>query len=212
MIDCKLIAVDTSVPESGYSQAEILDAMSGEHEGQRYIENLRAVDGLRTRYLSVPLARLEPTKGEDLNTLVQRHRRESISLSIEATTGVLDKTSTSAQELGYLCCVTSTGYLMPTLSAHLARGLNIQGDVQRADLVGMGCSGAINGLSSLAYWCAGNPGRKGALVCSEVYSSIYTQEATRIAIAANSLFGDGCATVIAVSDEKDTFSGFRVWG
>lgn len=212
MINCKLIAVGTSVPDSSYSQAEILDAMSGEHEGQRYIENLKAVEGLHTRHLSVPLACLEPSNGEDLNTLVQRHRRDAISLGMKATTEVLDETRTSAQELGYLCCVTSTGYLMPTLSAHLARGLDIQGDIQRADLVGMGCSGAINGLSSIAYWCAGNPGRKGALICSEVYSAIYTQEATRIAIAANSLFGDGCATVIAVSDEHDEFSGFRVWG
>jgi alkylresorcinol/alkylpyrone synthase/polyketide synthase Type III len=102
-------------------------------------------------------------------------------------------------DVDYLCCVTSTGFLTPGLSALLIQELGLDPGCHRVDVVGMGCNAGLNALNAVAGWTRANPGRVAVMVCAEACSAAYVMDATMRTAVVNSLFGDGAAAVALIS-------------
>jgi 3,5-dihydroxyphenylacetyl-CoA synthase len=120
----------------------------------------------------------------------------------------IQKLGLDVSNIDYLCCVTSTAFLLPGLGKILLRRLQ-RLDCQHVDIVGMGCSAGINGLASTSSWCALNPGKIGVLICCEIASAFYDYDDSAETAIVNSLFGDGVAVAIIGSNcdlEKPTLN------
>ena len=131
--------------------------------------------------------------------LLAKHLRWAKKMGAAAVPTALAAAGARLEDVAYLCVCTTTGFLSPGLSAHLAEHLKLSCFVQRADIVGMGCHAGINGLRTTGQWAEANPGQVALLVCVEVCSAGYMwdKEDPQISVAlTNSLFGDGCAACV----------------
>lgn len=121
-------------------------------------------------------------------------------MGAEALEACLKRAGAELSDLRHLCCVTSTGFLTPGLSAQLIRELGIDRHCSRSDIVGMGCNAGLNALNEVTGWAAAHPGELAVVLCSEACSAAYAMDDTMRAAVVNSLFGDGSGAVALTAD------------
>lgn len=154
------------------------------------------------RHLVLPEPDGEGVPKEDQETLLKKHRVWSRKLASEAIDACLKDTGLTPADIDYLCCITSTGLMLPGLTAMFIKHLGFRVDCQRTDVVGMGCNAGLNGLNPVVGWCTANPGKNALMICCEVNSALYVYDDTIGTGVVNSLFGDGCAAVLLRSDDE----------
>ncbi len=194
----RILSVGTAVPPERYSQEELLD-LFGITDPK--VRSLFLMGSIRRRSLVLPPAAPDGTRlRESQGDLLDKHKAWAVSLGRDALAQCLKRIGADLSEVAYLCCVTSTGFLTPGLSALLIRELGLDWRTGRADIVGMGCNAGLNGLVVVRNWAAANPGRLAVLVCAEACSAAYTMDSTMRTAVVNSLFGDGAAAVAVMAD------------
>jgi len=191
-----LVSIGTSNPVARYTQDEIASLLDlPEGVGKRFFRT----SGIETRHLYLTPNQEGRIPDEDQRTLLQRHRQGSLALGSEAIARCLAPTGLAPKDIDFLCCVSSTGMMLPGLSAMYIRHLELRQDCQRIDVVGMGCNAALNGLNTAASWTVVNPGRYALLVCCEINSAIHVRDDGVVTAVVNSLFGDGCGAILLSS-------------
>ncbi|MFB7127279.1 type III polyketide synthase [Kitasatospora xanthocidica] len=194
----RIVSVGTAVPPEHYSQEELLDLFG---ITDRRVRSVFLLGSIRQRSLVLPPAAPDGTRlRESQGDLLDKHKAWAVSMGADALQLCLKRIGADLSEVAYLCCVTSTGFLTPGLSALLIRELGMDWHTARADIVGMGCNAGLNALAVVGNWAAANPGRLAVMVCSEACSAAYTMDATMRTAVVNSLFGDGAAAVAVVAD------------
>ena len=188
-----MLGVGTAVPSTSYSQAEVLDLFEVTDAKVRSVFLNSAID---RRYLTMPPfdaagRPLPESQGE----LLRKHTEQGLALGGEALRHCLAAAGLRARDVGYLCCVSTTGLLTPGLSALLIGELGLSPEMNRLDVVGMGCNAGLNALNAVAGWSEANPGRAAIMLCVEVCSAAYVFDGTMRTSVVNSLFGDGAAAV-----------------
>jgi predicted naringenin-chalcone synthase len=152
------------------------------------------------RHLSLPAlgddgARVLESQGD----LIGKHKTVAIDMGARAIDACLKDTGAGLSDIRHLCCVTSTGFLTPGLSALLIREMGIAPSCGRVDIVGMGCNAGLNALGVSAAWSAAHPGELAILLCTEACSAAYVFDSTMRTAVVNSLFGDGAAAIALTS-------------
>jgi predicted naringenin-chalcone synthase len=194
----RVTGIGTAVPPDSYTQREILDALGIDDPR---IAGVFLNGGIDRRNLTLPPVstdgswRLE-TQGE----LLQKHMRSGLALGAEAIEACLKETGADLTDIGYLCCVTSTGFTTPGFSAKLIKEMGISTCCSRLDVVGMGCNAGLNALNAVVGWAAANPGRLAVMACIEVCSAAYAFDGSMRTAVVNSLFGDGAAAITVTAD------------
>lgn len=205
----RIVGVGTATTGTAVSQAELLDLFEIDDPKVRAIFLNSAIDR-RSLTLPVPDAagRRRP---EPQGQLLVKHKRLAVEMGSQALQACLKNAGADLSDLRHLCCVTSTGFLTPGLSALLMRELGIDPHCSRSDIVGMGCNAGLNALNVVSGWSAAYPGELGVVLCAEACSAAYALDATMRTAVVNSLFGDGAAAVALVSDTAgEVRSGPRV--
>src|SRR5690349_4685380 len=189
----RLLAVGTANPATAYSQRDVLDRYQ---VGSGPIRSLFLGSHIDRRFLALTdLDADGRPRPETQGELLDKHRREGLRLATRALSTCLERAGAVLTDIRYLCCVSSTGFLVPGLSALLIKELGLRPDCSRADIVGMGCNAGLNGLNPVASWAAANPSQLAVMVCVEVCSAAYVFDGTMRTAVVNSLFGDGAAAV-----------------
>jgi predicted naringenin-chalcone synthase len=189
----RILGVGTAVPPDSYTQREVLDLFGIEDPKVRSVFLKGAID---RRSLVLPPAAPDGTRVlEAQGDLLDKHKAWAVSLGANALTQCLKRIGADLSEVAHLCCVTSTGFLTPGLSALLIRDLGMDRHTGRADIVGMGCNAGLNALNVVRGWAAANPGELAVLVCAEACSAAYAMDGTMRTAVVNSLFGDGAAAI-----------------
>jgi polyketide synthase Type III len=201
----RIVSVSSAVPENSYSQDQILELFGIEDPRVRSVFHNSAIE---RRFLALPPvgpdgARRMETQGE----LLEKHRAQCLDMGSRALEECLKQLSASLSDVRYLCCVTSTGFLTPGISALLIREMNLSPDCARLDVVGMGCNAGLNGLAATANWAKAHPGELAILLCVEACSAAYVFDGTMRTSVVNSLFGDGAAAAAVVSGYEDPDAG-----
>ncbi|MET9182084.1 3,5-dihydroxyphenylacetyl-CoA synthase DpgA [Kitasatospora aureofaciens] len=195
----RIIAVSTAVPETSYSQAELLDIFRIEDPRVRSVFLNSAID---RRHLTLPPEGPDGTRVMEVQgQLLAKHKTHAVDMGVRAVQDVLKQTGADLSDIGYLCCVTTTGFLTPGLSALIIRELGIDPHTSRLDVVGMGCNAGLNALNAVNGWSRANPGRLAVMVCAEACSAAYVFDGTMRTSVVNSLFGDGAAAVALMAGE-----------
>jgi predicted naringenin-chalcone synthase len=194
----RIIGVGNAVPGDSYSQDNLLEMMSIDDPR---IASVFRNSAIERRHLSLP-PETEPgvRPPESQGGLLRKHLTQGVSMGVSAVTDCVKEIGADLSDIGYLVCVTSTGFLTPGFSALLLRALNLSPHCGRLDVVGMGCNAGLNGLIATTGWSRANPGRLAVMACVEVCSAAYVMDGTMRSAVVNSLFGDGAAAAAIVTD------------
>ncbi|MEV6350161.1 3,5-dihydroxyphenylacetyl-CoA synthase DpgA [Actinoplanes sp. NPDC051851] len=201
----RMIGVGTAVSGTAVSQPELLGLMEITDPKVRSVYLNSAID---RRHLTLPSADEHGRRApEPQGDLLDKHKRLAVEMGGRALLSCLDRIGASLADLRHLCCVTSTGFLTPGLSALLIRDLGIDPRCSRSDIVGMGCNAGLNALNVVAGWSAAHPGELAVVLCSEACSAAYALDGTMRTTVVNSLFGDGAAALALVADRPGEDGG-----
>jgi polyketide synthase Type III len=195
----RIVGVCTSTPATCYSQAEVLDIFGVEDERVRSVFLSGSIE---RRFLTLPPVGPDGRRRiENQNELLAKHRSQGVEMGGRALRGCLASLGLDLADIGYLCCVTTTGFLTPGLSARLIADLGLSVHTSRLDVVGMGCNAGLNGLNAVAGWATAHPGQLAVMLCVEVCSAAYVFDGTMRTSVVNSLFGDGAAAVAVIAGD-----------
>ncbi|MGW7518016.1 3,5-dihydroxyphenylacetyl-CoA synthase DpgA [Streptomyces sp. NPDC054796] len=189
----RIIGVGTAASPTVYTQEEVLDAFN---ISDPRIRSVFLNSAIERRHLTLPDVddngeRLSEPQGD----LLDKHKRMALEMGAEALFACLKRAGAELSDLRHLCCVTSTGFLTPGISALLIRELGIDRHCSRSDIVGMGCNAGLNALNVVAGWSAANPGELAVVLCVEACSAAYAMDSTMRTAVVNSLFGDGAGAI-----------------
>lgn len=189
----RIAGIGTAVAGESYTQQELLDIF---RITDPKVCSVFLNSAIRRRYLSLPPQAGDGTRAiEAQGELLDKHKAVAVDMGMRAIDACLKNAGASIDDIAHLCCVTSTGFLTPGLSALLIREMGIAPRSGRVDIVGMGCNAGLNALGVTAAWSAIHPGQLAVLLCAEACSAAYAFDSTMRTAVVNSLFGDGAAAI-----------------
>lgn len=198
----RIVSVGTATPPKRYTQQEVLDLFQ---ERSPKIRALFNASHINTRHLYLP----DPVDGrmaeETSAQLVARHLEGALEIGPQAIEECLRPLGLAPYDIDFLCCVSTTGFVCPSLTAHLIKKMIFRENVQRLDVLGMGCNAGVNGLQAVSAFARANPGKVALLLCVEICSAAYVYNLSMVTAVVNSLFGDGAAAVVVRQDPSDTW-------
>ena len=103
--------------------------------------------------------------------LTRKHLRWARALLVDAVRRACCDASCALQDVRFICICTSTGFLLPGLSAYVLKDLGLPRTCQRLDIVGMGCHAGLNSVSAAASWAHTHPGQLAVACAVEVCSA-----------------------------------------
>jgi 3,5-dihydroxyphenylacetyl-CoA synthase len=195
----RIAGVGTAVMGEPYSQQDLLEIFQVTDPKVRSVFLNSAI---RQRYLSLPPRGVDGTRArETQGDLLDKHKALAVDMGVRAIDACLKDAAADVSDIAHLCCVTSTGFLTPGLTALLIRDMGIAPHCGRVDVVGMGCNAGLNALGVMAAWSAAHPGQLAVLLCAEACSAAYVFDSTMRTAVVNSLFGDGAAAIALTSGD-----------
>ncbi|MEU6066699.1 3,5-dihydroxyphenylacetyl-CoA synthase DpgA [Streptomyces sp. NPDC047082] len=197
----RIVGVGTATSPTSYTQEEVLEAFD---ITDPRIRSLFANSAIERRYLTLPDEDDDGIRHpEPQGDLLDKHKALAVDMGAEALQACLKRAGAQLSDLRHLCCVTSTGFLTPGLSALMIRELGIDRHCSRSDIVGMGCNAGLNALGVVAGWATAHPGELAVVLCAEACSAAYAMDSTMRTAVVNSLFGDGSAAIALVAGGQD---------
>lgn len=194
----RIAGVGTAVAGESYSQEDLLNIF---HITDCRVHSVFLNSAIERRYLSLPPAGADGVlTHETQGDLLTKHKTLALDMGARAIDASLKNAGARIDDIGHLCCVTTTGFLTPGLSALLIHEMGIAPQCSRLDVVGMGCNAGLNALGVSAAWSAAHPSQLAVLLCAEVCSAAYVVDSTMRTAVVNSLFGDGAAAVVLTGD------------
>jgi len=202
----QIIGVGTALPPKSYSQTEVLDAF---HVTDRRSRSVFLGGGIERRHLSLPPANgTPPVEGQ--KELLQKHVQVGLEIGRRSIMASLERAGATLDDVRYLCCVSSTGFIIPGFSALLIKDLGLASSCARLDVVGMGCNAGLNAIAAVAGWASSHPDQLAIVACIEVCSAMYVSDDALDTAIVNSLFGDGAAAISMIASRGTSHAGPRL--
>jgi 3,5-dihydroxyphenylacetyl-CoA synthase len=199
--ETKIASVGTATPPASYTQKELVDLFAIDDPKVR---SLFLKSSIQRRHLILPgITSNGALKAETQGELLSKHRKWTVDVGTEAIQRCLDKMGATPSQISFLCCVTTTGFMTPGVSALICQELALAPECARLDVVGMGCNAGLNSLNATSSWATANPGKLAIMLCVEICSAGYVIDHTMRTAVVNCLFGDGGAALAVVADGAD---------
>jgi predicted naringenin-chalcone synthase len=197
-----ILALGTSLPSSRYSQEEIYTMACAYSEIYRNprVRQLFMNSDIDYRHLYVN--RDEVNGPETSDQLHERFRRGAIDIGTTAITTCLANGGFDVAGIDFIVVATCTGYLCPGLCPIFVKELGFRKNVQRADLVGMGCAGAMPALQRAYDFVMAHPDKRALVLAVEICSACYYFDDSLETMVGNIICGDGAAAVVVGMTEE----------
>lgn len=193
----ELLPIATALPAHCIDAEEAkrhLETYLGAPAAKRYRE---MVDGtrVRKRHTVIPATELLRLRTlQERNALYAEHVQE---LGETVARRALSSGAVDAQLITSVLSISCTGYMMPSLDAHLVGRLRLPATVRRIPLTELGCSAGVGAVGLAADLLGSRRAGYVLLVSVEVSSpSVQVAEPSMTDMIANLLFGDGAAGVV----------------
>ncbi|HUI51352.1 MAG TPA: 3-oxoacyl-[acyl-carrier-protein] synthase III C-terminal domain-containing protein [Terriglobales bacterium] len=143
---------------------------------------------------------IEPRPLQQTNNEYIEH---AIKLGKEATEKCLERAGLRPQDIDLIITVSCTGFMIPSLDAHLIQMMGFRSNVRRMPFTELGCAAGAMGLSRAADFIASNPGSNVLVLAVELPSLTFQRkDITQANLISSILFGDGAAAVIVSGQER----------
>jgi alkylresorcinol/alkylpyrone synthase len=147
----------------------------------------------------------------DPDTAMERFTEFGRRMAAEAAHSALSDAGVAPKDVGGVVANTCTGYLCPGFTSYLVEDLGLSDDVKAADLVGMGCGGAVPALECGCGQVDRTRGRPVLCVAVEVCSATHFMDDEPGLTVSNCIFGDGAAAAVLgqVSEQRIALVDFE---
>jgi predicted naringenin-chalcone synthase len=192
----RIQALATAVPPNRWTQDQILEALQLHFPRyrDRRVARLVKASGIENRHLAFGPEDFDPTA--DADALHDHYRRHARILGLEAARKALGRAGLTPEDVDCIVATTCTGYVCPGLTGHLGAALGLRDDVQRADLVGMGCAGAMPSLQRAHDFVRAYPDRRVLVVNVEISSACWFVDDSLETVVGNTICADGAAAMV----------------
>lgn len=191
-----ILAIGTATPPRRYAQREIYDLICRYSEFYRSerIEQIFMNSDIEYRHFFFDIETITPNETPD--QMHGRFRAGATQIGAQAVRECLAQGDFRPADVDFVVAVSCTGYLCPGLSALLVKDLAMRTDVQRADILGMGCAGAMPGLQRAYDFVKAYPGKKALVLAVEICSACYYIDDSLETVVGNAICGDGAVAVV----------------
>jgi polyketide synthase Type III len=198
----KILSIGTANPERRYSQEEIYSVAAQHYEMYRNprIQEIFMNSDIEYRHLYLDKETFVPFETAD--ELHARFQRGAVEIGLQAINRCLDRGRIAIGEIDFVAAVSCTGYLCPGLSSIFIKELGMRNDVQRVDILGMGCAGAMPGLQRAHDFVKAYPGRKALVIAVEICSACYYVDDSLETVVGNAICADGAAAIVLGIDSE----------
>jgi len=136
----------------------------------------------------------QSTSFEDKNDLFIK---KSIELAESALVNALNKAKLKPTDIDVIISVSCTGFMIPSVDAHLINKLRMRQDVIRLPVTEMGCAAGVSGLIYAYNFLKSNPKLRAAVVSVESPTSTFQHnDYSMTNMVSAAIFGDGAACAI----------------
>ena len=196
----KILAVATVSPEHDYSTEEIrpyLEAWLRDRNpaAAAAMEKISRSVQIDRRACALPLdAIFEERTFEERN---DSYIECAVDLAGRAFEKALADSGVAAEEIDFIVTTSCTGFMIPSLDAHLANRFGMKRDLQRLPVLQMGCAGGTAGLIYATDYLKAHPEHKVAVIACELPSlTLQLGDCSMANVVSAALFADGAACVI----------------
>ncbi len=195
-INPRILGIGTANPPNRFSQQEIYEIAAKHYEFYKNprIQQIFMNSDIDHRHFYIDREGFVPFESAD--ELHRRFKVGAMEISVDAIKRCLEEAEVGVGEVDELVAVSCTGYLCPGLSSLLIKELGFRRDVQRADLLGMGCAGAMPGLQRAHDFVKAYPEKKALVITVEICSACYYVDDSLETVVGNAICGDGAAAVL----------------
>jgi len=152
------------------------------------------------RYAIFPIDyTIEPRALSQTNNEYIEH---AVKLGREAAEKCLKRAAVKADEIDLIITVSCTGFMIPSLDAHLINLMGFRSNVRRMPFTELGCAAGAMALGRAADFLKAQPGGKVLIISVELPSLTFQRkDISQANLISSILFGDGAAAVL-VSGEQ----------
>ena len=192
----RLRSLATAVPAHRYSQSKVYNLMTQHFPAYRkpLVKQIFESSGIDSRHFVLDEDKFNPNPTPD--EFHALFRAAAPELAKRAAERALQQAAVSPRDIGMIVAATCTGYLCPGLSVYLARDLKVGHQVQRSDLVGMGCAGAMPALQRAWDYVRAAPDRQALVVTVEICSACWFTDQSLETVVGNAICADGAAAMV----------------
>ncbi len=199
-----LVSIERYVPPYRYEQPVVVEWVRRWLEQDPAGTSTRLLSvyssaGVRTRASVVPIE--EVFNPGDFETQNRRYREIACAAGTDLARRALDSAGLRPGEVDFVVSVSCTGFMIPSLDAHVANALGLGPLLARLPITESGCAGGVVGLARVFDHLAAHPERAALLIAFEL-SSLTFQPWDRSAtnVVSTAIFGDGGAAAVLVGD------------
>ena len=137
---------------------------------------------------------VEPRPLEKTN---QEYIEHAIKLGREAAEKCLERAKLQASDIDLIITVSCTGFMIPSLDAHLINLMGFRANVRRMPFTELGCAAGAMALGRAADFLKAQPGGNVLIIAVELPSLTFQRkDISQANLISSILFGDGAAAVI----------------
>jgi alkylresorcinol/alkylpyrone synthase len=198
-----IIDVGTAVPDYKVGQNEVRD-----FAGRIFRKASFQVDRLLSVFQNTRISErhfcFDGDWFETDKTFPEKNRvylEHGVQLAERAVRDALTRTNLSADQIGHIFFISSTGICTPSLDAHLFNRVSFKPSIIRTPIWGLGCAGGVAGIIRAADWLKAYPDRLALVVSLELCGLTFIRgDLSKSNFIASSLFADGCGAVVMAGD------------
>ncbi len=133
----------------------------------------------------------------------QEYIEHAIKLGRKAAERCLERAHLRADEIDLIITVSCTGFMIPSLDAHLINLMGFRSDVRRMPFTELGCAAGAMGLARAADYLKAYPGGNALVIAVELPTLTFQRkDISQANLISSILFGDGAAAVIVSNNPK----------
>lgn len=202
----RVAAVGKAFPPHYYNQEVLLDAFrrvwSTRLYNQDRLESLHQNVLVGGRYLALPLEEYEQ-RVSSWGAANDAWIEVAQVVGEAAVREALQRAGLPSTAVGCLIFVSVTGIATPSIDARLMNRLQLNPEVRRVPIFGLGCVAGAAGISRAADFVKAYPDQVAVLLSVELCSlTLQLQDLSIANLISSGLFGDGAAAVVMVGEER----------
>jgi alkylresorcinol/alkylpyrone synthase len=127
----------------------------------------------------------------------------AVKLGREAAEKCLSRAAVSPDEIDLIITVSCTGFMIPSLDAHLINLMGFRCNVRRMPFTELGCAAGAMALSRAADYLRAHPGGNVLIISVELATAAFhSKDLSQANLISSILFGDGAAAVLVTGQPK----------
>ena len=199
-----LLSIERYVPPYRYEQPVVTEWV------RRWLEadprgastrllSVYASAGVRSRASVVPIE--DVFQPGDFETQNRRYREIACAAATDLASRALDSAGLRPSQIDFVISVSCTGFMIPSLDAHVANAIGLGPRLARLPITESGCAGGVVGLARAFDHLTAYPERAVLLLAFELSSLTFQPwDRSPTNVVSTAIFGDGGAAVVLVGE------------